>query len=74
MKEALTDKELEALELFAQGYSAKAAGKLLWISESAAKSRAQNARKKLKAKNMPHAISIAYQRGILKVKNDENIL
>lgn len=62
---SLTAAEIEALQMQAGGLRLKQIAGELGISESAVKARLNNAKKKLGAKTLPHASSIAASRRII---------
>ncbi|MEO5577370.1 MAG: helix-turn-helix transcriptional regulator [Gaiellaceae bacterium] len=61
----LTTRELEVLRAAAEGLSAKETGKTLCKSEHTIATQRRALQAKLGAKNLTHAIALAYQRGIL---------
>ena len=61
----LTDRELEVLQDQADGLTVEASGKHLYISAPAVKDHRARINAKLGARNGAHAISLAYQLGIL---------
>jgi DNA-binding NarL/FixJ family response regulator len=63
--EALTPREMEALELVKQGYKDKEIAEILSIAESTAKNHVKSVIAKLGAKNRTHAVSLARERGII---------
>lgn len=63
--EALTPREMEALELVKQGYKDKEIAENLNIAESTAKNHVKSIIAKLGAKNRTHAVSLARERGII---------
>ncbi|MGC4051236.1 MAG: response regulator transcription factor [Paludibaculum sp.] len=63
--EALTDRELEVLNLIADGHANKEIAGRLSLTEEAVKSRVKNILAKLRANDRTHAVMIAVKRGIL---------
>jgi len=61
----LSTRELDVLKLIAQGNSNKAIGEQLFIAEGTVKAHVNNILSKLNANDRTHAVTIAYQRGIL---------
>ncbi len=62
---ALTRRELQCLELLAQGESGKRIAHRLGISEKTAETYVANARRKLGGRNAVHVVAIAIVRGLL---------
>jgi DNA-binding NarL/FixJ family response regulator len=62
----LSDREKEILNLMAEGLTDKEIANRLNIAESTAKNHVSNILVKLDAINRTHAVSIGYQKGILK--------
>jgi len=62
---ALTARERECLSLAATGKTAEAIASVLGISQATAVEHLKDARRKLGAANMPHAIALAIGRGVL---------
>ncbi len=62
----LSERELEVLEHSAKGYSAKEIARLMGLQPSTIQSYIISIRKKLQAKNMVHAVSIAYEKALIK--------
>lgn len=60
-----SDRELEVLELCAQGLTFDEAAAALWVSRDTVKSHVQNLREKLGARNLAHAVHLAWQQGLL---------
>lgn len=61
----LTEREREVLRLIAQGYSNKSIGDQLHIAEGTVKAHVNSILGKLGARDRTHAVTIAYQRGLL---------
>jgi DNA-binding CsgD family transcriptional regulator len=61
----LTDKQLQVIQLSAQGLAGKEIAALLRIGIKSVISRKKQACQKLGAKNTPHAVWIAAKRGLL---------
>lgn len=64
---ALTDREVSILALAAEGRTNRAIARSIYISEDMAKNHMVRIRRKLGARDRAHAVSIAYQRGILRI-------
>lgn len=62
----LTKREIEILNLVAQGYTSKEISETLFISFDTAETHRRNIITKLKAKNIANAVAIAMKSGILK--------
>lgn len=62
----LTDRERDVLGLLSYGLQNKQAAVLLGVEELTVRKHAQNLRRKLGARNTAHAVSIAFERGILR--------
>ena len=67
----LTTDELRVLKEMKDGSSAKVAGKNLCMGKRRAEKHAEHFKDKLHAINTANAVSIAYETGVLQVKNDE---
>jgi len=65
LDEPLTDREMEVLQLIANGHANKEIGARLSITEEAVKSRVKNILSKLQANDRTHAAMIAVKRGML---------
>lgn len=59
--------ELRVLELAAQGYSARASAMLLGRHPETVRDHLANLRRKVGARNIPHAVALAYQDGVFTV-------
>ncbi len=64
----LTEREREVLRLIAQGYSNKSIGDQLHIAEGTVKAHVNSILGKLGARDRTHAVTIAYQRGLLSLR------
>lgn len=62
----LTDREKEILDLAARGYDFRDTATELAISTDTVKSHLKRIYIKLDARNKPHAVALAYQKGIIK--------
>ena len=62
----LTPRELEVLELFAEGHSTREMALLLWVSEETVKSHVKKVLDRLQARTRAHAVALAFRAGILK--------
>ncbi len=63
--EELTDREREVLSLVARGLSNRAIGEQLFIGEATVKTHLLRAFAKLGVDDRTHAVTVAYERGIL---------
>lgn len=63
----LSERETEVLRLIAQGNSNKVIGEQLYIAEGTVKAHVNSILGKLNANDRTHAVTIAYQRGILSI-------
>lgn len=63
----LSVREIEVLRLIAEGNSNKVIGEQLYIAEGTVKAHVNSILGKLSANDRTHAVTIAYQRGILKL-------
>jgi DNA-binding NarL/FixJ family response regulator len=61
----LSRRETEVLRLLAEGFTTEAAGQKLFLSPTTVRSYAENAMRKLEARNRVHAVAIAVRMGIL---------
>ena len=68
----LTDRQLEVLNLIADGKKQKAIANELNVKPFTVKGHSQAIKERLDAVDEAHAVSIAYQLGILKVRNDQH--
>ena len=66
----LTPRELEVLELAANGYSAKEVASLIGIAPRTVERHVENVRLKMNARNRVHMITQAIMRGVLKIEVD----
>lgn len=62
---SLSPLESEILSMIADGYSSKEMSKKRGTTEAAVEAHRRTLKQKLGAKNMPHAVAIAFKRGIL---------
>ncbi len=65
MKERLTQRECDVLEYLAKGFTICEISKKLQLSDSTVITHKNNLKKKLSAKNIPHLVALAIERGIL---------
>lgn len=63
----LTPRELEVLELVANGYSAKEAAGTLGIAPRTVERHTENVRLKMRARNRAHMVTQAVTQGILRI-------
>ncbi len=63
----LTVRELECLGFIAEGFSNKAIGRELWLSEFTVKTHVGRLFRKLGARDRAHAVGIAYRTGLLEL-------
>ncbi|MFN8285462.1 MAG: helix-turn-helix transcriptional regulator [Chitinophagales bacterium] len=63
----LTRRERQIMEMFSHGYSAKEIGSHLFISLYTVETHRKHLIEKLGARNMPHAVRLALQKGVLEI-------
>lgn len=63
--DVLSASELRALALLAEGFNYKQIAERVYVSEGAVKGHLARAYAKLQAKSGPHAVAIAFRRGLL---------
>ncbi len=63
----ITKREKQIIELLSQGHTAKKVGKILNRSPRTVDAHTRNLCTKLNASNTAHAVSICYEKGILKI-------
>ena len=68
----LTDRQLEVLSLIANGKKHQAIANELKVTSHTVRGHSQAIKERLDAVDEAHAVSIAYQLGILKVRNDQH--
>lgn len=64
-KPVLTDRQVLMLGLVAEGLTTDEIAARLWVTDNTVKSTLSNARRRLKAKNTPHAVALAFRAGAL---------
>jgi DNA-binding CsgD family transcriptional regulator len=62
----VTPRELEVLELVADGLSTREIASRLWVTEETVKTHVRRLHDRLGAKTRAHAVAIAYRSGILR--------
>lgn len=62
---ALTEAEVETLQLISEGYSRKDMAIKLFVGDTAIEYRIRRVTEKLGAQNVPHAVAIGINRGII---------
>jgi DNA-binding CsgD family transcriptional regulator len=65
---SLTPRELEILELVANGFSAKEVANALGIAPRTVERHTENVRMKMRARNRPHMVTLAISMGILLIE------
>jgi DNA-binding CsgD family transcriptional regulator len=60
----VTPRELEVLELIADGHSTREIARRLWISEETVRTHVRRVLDRLDARTRAHAVSIAYRDGL----------
>ena len=60
----LTQRELEVLELVAQGYSTREIARKLWVTEETVKTHVRRVLRRLGARTRAHAVAIAFVDGL----------
>lgn len=68
MSDMPTVREMQVLYLLALGYTNDAIGKVLYLSEDTVKTHVRRSFTKIKAHNRPHAVTVLFQRGILRIE------
>ncbi len=61
----LSDRELEVLQLMADGHTRREAAQKLWLSEETVKTHTKNIKAKLRARNGTHACVLAIRQGLI---------
>ena len=64
----LSDRQIEVLELVAQGFTYREVGKRLFISERTVKYHMENIKENLKLKTQEQVIALAWENGVHKPK------
>jgi DNA-binding CsgD family transcriptional regulator len=62
----VTPRELEVLELVADGLSTREIARRLWVTEETVKTHVRRLHDRLGAKTRAHAVAIAFRSGILR--------
>lgn len=62
---ALSDREMQVLQLIAHGHNNPAIAKQLFLGDNTIKTHVRNIMRKLDARDRAHAVHIAHRRGIL---------
>ena len=65
---SLNPQQLKVLRHIAEGYSYSEIGRQIFLSAKRVEAIAQEIKEVLGANNMPHAVSIAYQKKILEIE------
>ena len=63
----VTPRELEVLELVADGLSTREIARRLWVTEETVKTHVRRLHDRLGARTRAHAVAIAYRSGILRL-------
>jgi DNA-binding NarL/FixJ family response regulator len=63
----VTRRELEVLELIAEGLSTRDISRRLWVTEETVKTHVRRLLSKLGARTRAHAVAIAFRRGVLRL-------
>jgi DNA-binding CsgD family transcriptional regulator len=63
----LTNRELEVLELVAQGYSTREIARKLWVTDETVKTHVRRVLRRLGARTRAHAVAIAFGEGLWEV-------
>jgi DNA-binding NarL/FixJ family response regulator len=61
----LSDREIEVLQLAADGFTNREIGHILFVSEQTVKSHIRALLAKLPARNRAHAVAVAFRRGLV---------
>ena len=64
-KSLLSERELDVLELVADGLTEESIGELLWISATTVRSHVRSIHRKLNVHNRPHAVAMAFKLSLL---------
>lgn len=64
-EETLTEREMEVLQMLADGHTAIGIGKELWLSEETIKGYRKGVIRKLGARNSCHAVATGLRRGLI---------
>jgi DNA-binding CsgD family transcriptional regulator len=67
-QQSLTSRELEIVELVANGFSAKEVANTLGIAPRTVERHTENVRVKMRARNRPHMVALAISMGILLIE------
>ncbi len=67
-KGPLTERQMQVLKLIAEGKKSNEIGLELCISPRTVERHAIDMRMRMQAKNLPHLISICYQKGLIELK------
>ena len=70
----LSYREIQIIRLISFGYTAKEIARKLNIGYRTVEKYAQNIRKKLKARNMTHAVFLAVHGGLITVQNAQQMV
>ena len=65
--QGLTGRQLQVLELIAEGYTAEEVGKIMFLSSKTVKKHTSEARWHLRARNTTHAVTLCYRMGLLSI-------
>jgi DNA-binding NarL/FixJ family response regulator len=65
LEQAPTAREIEVLQLIAEGLVNRDIGKMLFLSEETVKSHVRHLLAKLQARSRAHAVAIGFRRGLL---------
>ena len=66
----ITDKERDIINLLAEGYTYKDIAQITASKAGTVRASIEKIRLKLRARNIPHAIFLAFQAGVLKVNHE----
>ena len=69
----LTGRQLQVLELMAEGYTAEEVGKMMFLSPKTVKKHTAEARWHLRARNTTHAVTLCYRMGLLSITGGGDI-
>jgi DNA-binding NarL/FixJ family response regulator len=74
MNSRLTSRELQILQLVADGHTTPQISKMIYSAEGTIKAQISMVLLKMGASNRAHAVALGYQRGILQVEYQQELL
>lgn len=64
----LTEREIEILELFAQGYTGTEIARQLWITHNTVRSHVRRMREATGTDTVAHLVAVGYRTGVLRIE------